>query len=76
MAEQNKQVTEHDFKLGDKLYETPKETEDLAKGDINIKDVEEYKKEIEGENNPAVKRFLSGLSAPDKDMLPVKSEEI
>ncbi len=76
MAEQNKQVTEHDFKLGDKLYETPKETEDLAKGDINIKDVEEYKKEIEGEDNPAVKRFLSGLSAPDKDMLPVKSEEI
>ena len=76
MAEQNKQVTEHDFKLGDKLYETPKETEDLAKGDINIKDVEEYKKEIEEEDNPAVKRFLSGLSAPDKDMLPVKSEEI
>ena len=76
MTEQNKQVTEHDFKLGDKLYETPKETEDLAKGEINIKDVEEYKKEVEGEDNPSVRRFLSGLSAPDKDMLPVKSEEI
>ena len=76
MTEQNKQVTEHDFKLGDKLYENPKETEDLAKGEINIKDVEEYKKEVEGEAHPQVKRSRSGLSAPEVDMVPVKSEEI
>jgi hypothetical protein len=76
MTEQNKQVTEHNFKLGDKLYETPKEREGLAKGEINIKDVEKYKKEVEGEDNPSVRRFLSGLSTPDTDMVPVKSEEI
>ena len=75
MAEQNKQTTEHDFKLGDKLYETPKETEDLAKGEINIKDVEEYKKYIEKFPTPT-RRFFQGKSVPEEDVTATKSEEI
>ena len=75
MAEQNKQTTEHNFKLGDKLYETPKEREDLAKGEINIKDVEEYKKYIEKYPTP-VKRFFEGKNVPEEDVTVTKSEEI
>ena len=75
MAEQNKQTTEHDFKLGDKLYETPKEREDLAKGEINIKDVEEYKKYIE-KYPTQIKRFFEGKSVPEEDVTVTKSEEI
>ena len=75
MTEQNKQTTEHNFKLGDKLYETPKEREGLAKGEINIKDVEEYKKHIE-KFPTQIKRFFEGKSVPEEDVTATKSEEI
>lgn len=78
MAEEQAKDSEvkHNFKLGDKLYETPKEREDSAKGKINEQTVEQLKEELENMDSDAEKRFRSGEWTPNKDMPAIKSEEI
>ena len=78
MAEEQVKDSEakHDFKLGDKLYETPKEREDLAKGEIKEQTVEELKDELKNMDSDAPRRFRSGKWTPNEDMPVIKSEEI
>ena len=78
MAEEQAKDSEvkHNFKLGDKLYETPKEREDSAKGKINEQTVEQLKEELENMDSDAEKRFRSGEWTPNEDMPAIKSEEI